>query len=102
MAEGRIENRRAPQSAPGKLGQLIREGEAYTMIKDVLIGKWQQGRGRSREWWGRLTDGDLDRNRQFDRFIVVMQERYGLNRERAARELLRRMAKHKANQQIRG
>jgi uncharacterized protein YjbJ (UPF0337 family) len=59
---------------------------------------WQQVRGRAREWWGRLTDGDLDRSRQFDRFIATLQERYGLSRERAVKVLRRRMLKRRASQ----
>ncbi len=71
------------------------------MIEDVLIGKWQQVRGRSREWWSRwLTDGDLGRSRQFDRFIGRPQEQHGWNRVRAAKELLRRMGKQRARQQL--
>jgi hypothetical protein len=56
---------------------------------------WQQVRGRTREWWGRLTDGDLNGSRQFDHFIGWMQERYGVSRERAAKLLKRRMLKQR-------
>jgi hypothetical protein len=54
-------------------------------------------RGQSRQWWARLTEGDLDRSRQFQGFIFHLQERYGMTRERAAKEMQRRIAKHTAN-----
>jgi uncharacterized protein YjbJ (UPF0337 family) len=58
------------------------------MNEDVLKGKWKQFRGSVKEKWGKLTDDDLDRidgNR--DKFVGVMQERYGWARDRAEKAL---------------
>ena len=62
------------------------------MNKDVFEGKWKQMRGQVREWWGKLTDDDLDRVAgKFDNFIGVLQEKYGYTRERAEEEFNRRL-----------
>ena len=69
------------------------------MNKDVFEGKWKQMRGQVREWWGKLTDDDLDKVAgKFDNFIGVLQEKHGYTRERAEKELNWRMAKHVAHQ----
>ena len=31
------------------------------MNQDILTGKWKQMRGQVKQWWGRLSDDDLDR-----------------------------------------
>lgn len=53
---------------------------------DQVAGKWKQLRGAARQSWGRLTDDDLEQiagNR--DKFIGVVQERYGIQKEEAQR-----------------
>lgn len=62
------------------------------MNQDAVKGKWKQIRGRTKEWWGKLTDDDLDvidGNR--DHLIGKLQERYGYSKERASREINRRL-----------
>jgi uncharacterized protein YjbJ (UPF0337 family) len=62
------------------------------MNEDVFKGKWKQIRGKAKEWWGQLTDDDLDvidGNRE--QMIGKLQERYGYNKDRAARELNQRL-----------
>ncbi|MGQ0600356.1 MAG: CsbD family protein [Anaerolineales bacterium] len=62
------------------------------MNDDVFKGKWKQFRGRVKEWWGDLTDDELDRVQgQREQFVGLLQERYGYTRERAEDELGRRM-----------
>lgn len=69
------------------------------MNKDEFEGKWKQMRGQAREWWGKLTDDDLDKVAgKFDNFIGVLQEKYGYTREHAEKEFNRRMAEHEASQ----
>jgi uncharacterized protein YjbJ (UPF0337 family) len=58
------------------------------MNSDILKGKWKQVRGKAKEWWGKLTDDDLDvidGNR--DQLIGKLQERYGYTKEQAAKEV---------------
>jgi uncharacterized protein YjbJ (UPF0337 family) len=61
------------------------------MNQDVLAGKWKQMRGQVKEWWGKLTDDDLDRiDGAMDKLTGALQERYGWQRDRAEREIKER------------
>ncbi len=58
------------------------------MNEDIVKGQWKQVRGRSKEWWGKLTNDDLDQidgNRE--QLIGKLQERYGYTKNRAAQEV---------------
>ena len=58
------------------------------MNKDILQGKWRQVKGSVRSRWNKLTDDDLGRiEGDFEKFIGVLQERYGYGREQAEREM---------------
>ncbi len=60
------------------------------MNTDVLEGKWKQMRGQVREWWGKLTDDDLDRIAgKRDKLVGTLQEKYGWAKERAEQEIAR-------------
>jgi uncharacterized protein YjbJ (UPF0337 family) len=51
---------------------------------DQIEGKWKQLKGSVRKEWGNLTDDDLTKMAgSRDKFIGVLQERYGLVREEA-------------------
>ena len=68
------------------------------MNKDVLEGKWKQMRGQAKEWWGKLTDDDLDRAAgKSEQLIGLLQEKYGYTRERAEEEFNRRLKELKAD-----
>jgi uncharacterized protein YjbJ (UPF0337 family) len=61
------------------------------MNSDVFSGKWKQFRGRVKEFWGDLTDDELDKiEGRWDRFVGLLQERYGYTREQAEMEIDRR------------
>ena len=63
------------------------------MNEDILKGQWKQLRGQIKEWWGVLTDDDLDRiNGQRDQLIGMLQEKYGFTKDQATRELDDRLA----------
>jgi uncharacterized protein YjbJ (UPF0337 family) len=54
------------------------------MNKDILEGNWKQVRGRVREWWGRLTDDEIDQIMgRRDVLAGKLQEKYGYTREEA-------------------
>ncbi len=58
------------------------------MNEDILKGQWKQIRGQIKEWWGVLTDDDLDKiNGRRDQLIGVLQQKYGFTKEQATREL---------------
>ncbi len=58
------------------------------MNSEQMKGKWNQLKGEAKKQWGNLTDDDLLRiegNR--DKFVGVLQERYGKAKEDAEREV---------------
>jgi uncharacterized protein YjbJ (UPF0337 family) len=60
--------------------------------QDVLKGKWKQMRGQVKQWWGDLTDDDLDHiDGSMDKLIGRLQERYGYARADAEKEVDRRL-----------
>lgn len=60
--------------------------------QDVLKGKWKQMRGQVKQWWGDLTDDDLDQiDGSVDKLVGRLQERYGYAREEAEKEIDRRL-----------
>ncbi|HZN02700.1 MAG TPA: CsbD family protein [Candidatus Polarisedimenticolia bacterium] len=60
--------------------------------QDVLKGKWKQMRGQVKQWWGDLTDDDLDQiDGSVDKLVGRLQERYGYAKEDAEKEVDRRL-----------
>ncbi len=58
------------------------------MNRDIFGGNWKQLKGQVRNWWGQLTDDDVDQiagNR--DMLVGKLQERYGWSKERATQEV---------------
>lgn len=55
---------------------------------DQVEGKWKQLKGSVQQKWGRLTDDDLDVIAgQRDQLVGKIQERYGVTREEAHKEV---------------
>lgn len=51
---------------------------------DQVEGKWKQVKGSVKQQWGDLTDDDLTKiNGSRDKFVGVLQERYGIAKEEA-------------------
>jgi uncharacterized protein YjbJ (UPF0337 family) len=51
---------------------------------DQLSGQWTQLRGSLREKWGKLTDDDLELAAgNKDKLVGLLQERYGLEKDKA-------------------
>ena len=58
------------------------------MNHDVIAGRWHQIKGDLKERWGRLTDDDLERtDGSFEYLVGLVQERYGMIREVAERQV---------------
>ena len=58
------------------------------MNSDQLKGNWKQFLGKAKEKWGKLTDDDwkvVEGKR--DQLVGKIQERYGIAREDAERQL---------------
>ena len=58
------------------------------MNEDTFKGQWMQLKGKIREQWGKLTNDDLDViGGRRDKLIGKIQERYGVAREQAEKEV---------------
>ena len=58
------------------------------MNQDQFSGQWKQFKGKVKQQWGKLTDDDLtviEGNQ--DELIGKVQERYGIEREEAERQV---------------
>jgi uncharacterized protein YjbJ (UPF0337 family) len=72
--------------------------EDYKMNQDIFEGKWREMRGQVKEWWGELTDDDLDRAEgKADQMLGLLQKKYGYTKEQAAHEYNRRLETAKLN-----
>jgi len=68
------------------------------MNKIVIDGKWKDIRAQAKEVSGQLSGDRLGQAAgKFDRLIGALQEKYGYNRERAQRELKRRVTKRRVH-----
>ena len=64
----------------------------YKMNQDVFEGKWKEMRGQVKEWWGKLTDDDLERvGGQSEQVIGLLQAKYGYTRVHAEEEFKKRV-----------
>ena len=55
---------------------------------DQIVGKWSQVKGDIRQKWGKLTDNDLEVVAgSKDKLVGRIQERYGIAKEEAQRQL---------------
>lgn len=55
---------------------------------DIIEGRWEQAKGSIKEQWGKLTDDDLTEMRgDRQQFVGKVQERYGLAKDEAEREV---------------
>jgi uncharacterized protein YjbJ (UPF0337 family) len=73
------------------------------MNEDIFEGMWKQMKGNVREWWGKLTDDDVERiGGNKDKLMGALQERYGYTRERAEEEVGRRLRDYETSMRDRG
>jgi uncharacterized protein YjbJ (UPF0337 family) len=62
------------------------------MNEDIFKGQWKQIRGKAKEWWGNLTDDDLDKiDGRLDQMVGKLQERYGYSKDKASSEVEMRL-----------
>jgi uncharacterized protein YjbJ (UPF0337 family) len=62
------------------------------MNKDIFEGKWKQMRGQIKEWWGELTDDELEQAAgNSEQIVGLLQQKYGYTREHAEEEFNRRL-----------
>lgn len=57
------------------------------MNEDIFKGKWAQAKGNVKEWWGKLTNDDIEQvDGKYDKLVGKIQEHYGHSREQAEKE----------------
>ena len=62
------------------------------MNQDIFEGKWKEMRGQIKEWWGKLTDDDLEQAAgNVEQIVGLLQQKYGYTRQRAEEEFNRRI-----------
>ena len=62
------------------------------MNKDIFDGKWKEKQGQIKEWWGKLTDDDLEQAAgNSEQIVGLLQQKYGYTHQRAEQELNRRI-----------
>ena len=53
-----------------------------------IAGQWKQFQGKAKKQWGELTDSELlEVNGRYDILAEKIQERYGIEREEAIRQI---------------
>jgi uncharacterized protein YjbJ (UPF0337 family) len=58
------------------------------MNSEQIRGKWNQMKGGVKERWGKLTDDDISViNGQQDQLVGKVQERYGIAKEAAQKQV---------------
>lgn len=58
------------------------------MNKDIFSGHWNEVKGKMKEKWGKLTDDDLTQiEGKRDKFLGILQKRYGYAKDQAEKEL---------------
>lgn len=64
------------------------------MNRDVFAGRWKQMKGQAKEWWGQLTDDELDQvEGNAEKLAGMLQAKYGWTRQQAEEEIDRRMGR---------
>lgn len=54
----------------------------------ILAGNWNQFKGKALQFWGRLTDDDVDQiNGRIMELSGILQKKYGYHRAEAEREI---------------
>ena len=57
-----------------------------------MEGKWKELRGQVKEWWGKLTDDDLEQaGGNAEQIVGLLQQKYGYTREHAEEEFNQRI-----------
>jgi uncharacterized protein YjbJ (UPF0337 family) len=73
------------------------------MNSDIFEGNWKQLRGKVREKWGKLTDNDLDMaGGRRDQLLGRIQERYGIAKDEAEKQMKDFEASHAAHKEHHG
>lgn len=65
-------------------------------MSDILEGKWKQLRGDLKQWWGELSDDELDKiGGKKDVLVGKLQEKYGWDKAKAENEIDKHIEEYK-------
>ena len=74
------------------------------MNKDMFDSKWKEIRSQSNGWWSLMTDDELDKVAKsavkFDKYVTLLQVKYGYTRDQARKEISKRMTEFEARQKL--
>jgi hypothetical protein len=72
--------------------------EKLTVNKNLFESKWKQIRDRTTAWWSLMSDFDLVKvdkaENKFDKYVTLLQVKYGYTRDQAKKEVSRRVAEY--------
>jgi hypothetical protein len=78
--------------------------EKPAMNKDMFDSKWKEIRSQSNGWWSLMTDDELDKVAKsavkYDKYVTLLQVKYGYTRDQARKEIARRMTEFENRQKI--
>ncbi len=58
------------------------------MADDIWEGRWHRVKGNLREQWGKISDDELEQAKgNAEQVVGLLQERYGLTKAQAEKEL---------------
>jgi Ca2+-binding EF-hand superfamily protein len=74
------------------------------MNKAMFEERWKVIRVQSAEWWSLMAEHDLLKvdkaDVKFDKFVTMLQVKYGYTRQKAREEIARRLAEYEAKSKI--
>ena len=72
------------------------------MNKIIFEDNWKEIRSQSTAWWSLMVDYDLDKvekaDIKFDRYVRMLEVKYGYTRQKAREEIARHWAEYEAKQ----
>ena len=72
------------------------------MNKKLFESKWKQIRSQTTAWWTLMSESDLDKvdkaEVKFDKYVTMLQVKYGYTRQQAKMEISTRVAEFEAKQ----
>jgi uncharacterized protein YjbJ (UPF0337 family) len=75
----------------------IQAGNNMNVNEDTIKGQWKQKVGKAKIIWANLTDDELLKiEGQADRLTGLVQERYGISREEAHKQVTSFFDSHEA------
>ena len=73
---------------------------AHMLNNDIFEKKWKQIRAQTHGWWSLFSEFDLGKVDKApvkrDKYVVMLQVKYGYTREVARKEISRRVAEYEA------